>query len=228
VNYVHFTYYVYFVKVFGYTGWVTKIDRREREKAEFREEVLAAARRIVVEEGFAALTMRKIAEAIEYAPGTIYLYFDSRDAIAFELCRAGFEELLSALAPARSIADPAERLHELGRRYVRFGLENPETYRLIFMDHPKYVEVAFQEHSEEADAPGKQALELLVSIFAELRKRKQLATNADPAALAEMMWVAVHGIVSLKLNDVDRFPQTPADELYELIANTLIRGFLKR
>jgi AcrR family transcriptional regulator len=228
MNNVHFTDNVHFVKRFGYTVWVARIDRRERDKAEFREEVLGAARRIVIEEGFDALTMRKIAEAIEYAPGTIYLYFESRDAIAFELCRAGFEEFLSAMRPVTSIADPAERLRELGRRYVRFGLENPETYRLIFLDHPKYAEVAFAEHEESADSPGMQALNLLISIFTELRSRKRLASDADPAALAEMMWVAVHGIVSLKLATVDQFPQTPTDELLELTTGTLIRGFLKR
>ena len=227
MNCVHFIPAVHFVKRFGYTEGVAKIDRREREKAEFREEVLTAARRIVLEEGFDALTMRKIAEAIEYAPGTIYLYFDSRDAIAFELCRGGFEELLAALTPAMSIADPTERLHDLGRRYVRFGLENPETYRLIFMDDPKYAEIAFHEHSEAADSPGMRALGLLVSIFSELRDRKRLTRDAEPAALAEMMWVAVHGIVSLKLTDVDSFPQTPADELLEVTTNSLVRGFLK-
>jgi AcrR family transcriptional regulator len=207
---------------------VAKLERREREKAEFREEVLAAARRIVLKEGFDALTMRKIAEAIEYAPGTIYLYFDSRDEIAFELCRAGFEEFLAALMPATSITDPLERLRDLGRRYVRFGLKNPETYRLIFMDDPKYATVAFAEHAETPDSPGMRALGLLISIFSELRDRRRLASAADPAALAEMMWVAVHGIVSLKLNHVERFPQTPTDELVEIVTDTLIRGFLKR
>ena len=61
---------------------MARVDRREREKAEFRQIVLDAARQIVLEEGFDALSMRKIADAIEYAPGTIYLYFESRDAIA--------------------------------------------------------------------------------------------------------------------------------------------------
>jgi AcrR family transcriptional regulator len=227
VNCVQFTLGVHFVKLFGYTERVTKIDRREREKAEFREEVLVAARRIVLEEGFDALTMRKIAEAIEYAPGTIYLYFESRDAIAFELCRAGFEEFLDALKPANSIADPVERLREIGRRYVRFGLEHPETYRLIFMEDPKFAEVAFHEYEKSADSPGMQALALLVAIFSELRDRKRLANEADPEALAEMMWVAVHGIVSLKITHAGRFPQTATEELFELVTDTLVRGFLK-
>ena len=207
---------------------VAKVDRREREKAEFREEVLAAARRIVLEEGFDALTMRKIAEAIEYAPGTIYLYFESRDAIAFELCRAGFQEFLDALAPAAPIADPIERLREIGRRYVRFGLENPKTYRLLFMDDPKFAEVAFHEYEKSAESPGMQALALLVAIFGELRDKKKLASDADPEALAEMMWAAVHGIVSLKITHAGRFPQTETDELFDVITDTLVRGFLRR
>ena len=82
------------------------MQRREREKAEFRDQVLAAARAIVLEEGFEALTMRKIADAVEYASGTIYLYFESRDEIAFELCRRGFDELLAALTPATKVAGP--------------------------------------------------------------------------------------------------------------------------
>ena len=99
---------------------------------------MAAARAIVLEEGFTALTMRKIADAVEYAPGTIYLYFESRDSIAFELCRRGFEELRAALSPAAAIADPEKRLREMGRLYVRFGIERSETYRLIFMEDAKY------------------------------------------------------------------------------------------
>jgi AcrR family transcriptional regulator len=228
VNFIHFTTAVHFVKSFGYTSCVAKLERREREKAEFRDEVLAAARRIVLKEGFDALTMRKIAEAIDYAPGTIYLYFESRDAIAHELCHAGFEEFLAALRPAAAVVDPVERLRELGRRYVRFGLENPETYRLIFMEDPKYTTVAFREHEQAADSPGMQALSLLISIFSELRARERLASNAEPAALAETTWAMVHGIVSLKIAHAGTFPLTSSDELLELVTDSLILGLLKR
>jgi len=205
---------------------VAKVDRRERERAEFREEVLAAARKIVLKEGFGALTMRKIADAIEYAPGTIYLYFESRDAIAFELCRAGFERFLTALAPAAAIADPAERLRDLGRRYVRFGTEHPETYRLIFMEDPKYSSEAFQEHAEAPDSPGKQALGILVALFDELRKAKRLKIDAGSQALAEMIWAGVHGIVSLKIM-YHEYPQTPAQGLLDAFTDTLIGGLIK-
>src|SRR5215469_9816015 len=84
--------------------------RREREKTELRTRILDAARAIVRREGFGALTVRKIADAIEYAPGTLYLYFENRDAIARELSSEGFRSLLDVFAPAAHVADPLARL----------------------------------------------------------------------------------------------------------------------
>jgi AcrR family transcriptional regulator len=204
---------------------MAKVDRRERERAEFREEVLAAARKIVLEEGFDGLTMRKIADAIEYAPGTIYLYFESRDAIAFELCRAGFEQFYAALAPAAAKSDPLERFAELGRRYIKFGLENPETYRLLFMEDPKYSSAGFQERAGVAATPGHRALGILAGIFDELRAQKRLRSKADSLVLAETIWAAVHGIVSLKITLHDD-PQASADELLRSMTAALTGGLV--
>jgi AcrR family transcriptional regulator len=200
-----------------------KFQRRERAKAEFREEVLAAARRVVLDEGFDALSMRKIADAIEYAPGTIYLYFDSRDAIAIELCRRGFAEFLAALAPAISISDPRDRLRELGRRYVQFGLENPQTYRLIFMERPEFLEAVFVEKDELN--PGDRALQILINAFEELRASGGLRSQAESLALAESLWAAVHGVVSLKLL-CKSYPRTDAHTLERVVTEAMLDGLL--
>lgn len=93
-------------------------------------------------EGFAALSMRKIADAIEYSPATLYLHFASRDEIAQALCAEGYAQLLETFVPLAGIADPAERLKALGRAYVAFGVAHPETYRLIFMEDPSYTGAA--------------------------------------------------------------------------------------
>ncbi|RZF30415.1 TetR/AcrR family transcriptional regulator [Paraburkholderia sp. UYCP14C] len=117
-------------------------ERKNRQKQALRERILDAARRIVVREGFAALSMRKIADAIEYSPATLYLHFASRDDIARALCAEGYAQLLATFVPLVQIADPAERLKALGRAYVAFGVEHPETYRLIFMEDPSYTGAA--------------------------------------------------------------------------------------
>lgn len=117
-------------------------ERKTRQKQALRERILDAARRIVMREGFAALSMRKIADAIEYSPATLYLHFDSRDEIARALCAEGYAQLLGTFEPLAQIADPAERLRALGRAYVAFGVAHPQTYRLIFMEDPSYTGAA--------------------------------------------------------------------------------------
>jgi AcrR family transcriptional regulator len=118
------------------------VERKSRQKQALRERILEAARRIVMREGFAALSMRKIADAIEYSPATLYLHFASRDEIAQALCAEGYAQLLETFVPLARIADPAERLRALGRAYVAFGVAHPQTYRLIFMEDPSYTGAA--------------------------------------------------------------------------------------
>lgn len=117
-------------------------ERKNRQKQALRERILDAARRIVMREGFAALSMRKIADAIEYSPATLYLHFASRDEIARALCAEGYAQLLETFVPLAQIADPAARLKAIGRAYVAFGVAHPETYRLIFMEDPSYTGAA--------------------------------------------------------------------------------------
>jgi AcrR family transcriptional regulator len=118
-------------------------ERKHRQKQALRARILDAARRIVMREGFTALSMRKIADAIEYSPATLYLHFASRDEIAHALCEEGFAQLLKMLEPLAAIVDPVERLKAFGRAYVAFGVAHPQTYRLIFMEDPSYTGAAF-------------------------------------------------------------------------------------
>jgi AcrR family transcriptional regulator len=202
------------------------VQRREREKAEFREDVLQAARKIVLAEGYGALTMRKIAEAIEYAPGTIYLYFESRDAIASELCQRGFEELMQFLAPAAAVADPRDRILKIGELYCLFGLTHSETYRLIFMEDPKFSSAIFEEIEQDENAPGHRAFDFLTHAFDELRAEGRIKVDATSELLAEIAWASVHGIVSLKLT-CPTMPRSPAEELSRVMTHAVLDGLLK-
>jgi AcrR family transcriptional regulator len=127
-------------------------ERKTREKQALRDRILEAAQRIVIREGFAALSMRKIADAIEYSPATLYLYFASRDEIARALCAQGYAQLLASFEPLAQIAEPAERLKALARAYVAFGVAHPQTYRLIFMEDPTYLGAALGGASEAEKA----------------------------------------------------------------------------
>ncbi|HEY1416631.1 MAG TPA: TetR/AcrR family transcriptional regulator [Myxococcaceae bacterium] len=197
--------------------------RRERERTELRERILEAARDIVRREGFGALTIRKIADAIEYAPGTLYLYFENRDAIAHELSSEGFRKLLEAFAPAEKIAEPRARLEAIGRAYVRFGMKHPETYRLIFMEDPQLTTAVLKA---AGDDPGQRAYRALLDPLEQLRVAGRLRPGADVQALADTLWSVVHGIVSLKLT-CPGFPVTAVGPLLDTALRACFDGLLR-
>jgi AcrR family transcriptional regulator len=198
--------------------------RKERQKAQLQQQILDAAKEITIRDGFAALTMRKIAEAIEYAPGTIYLYFESRDEIAIQLCRQGYRELFECLQPTANIADPRDRLRAIASAYTDFGLTNPATYRLIFMEDPKFTNAALsQVPIDSADGAGMRSSQLLVKVFDDMKVERKLSSDANSARLGEIFWTSLHGILSLKLT----FPgylTTPAQELVATMTDTFLAG----
>lgn len=198
-------------------------ERRQREKENLRQRILDAARKIVVAEGFDALTIRRVADIVEYAPGTLYLYFENRDAIARDLCLGVYQSMHDALMPIAKIGNPQKRLQAFIHRYVDFALGDPEMYRLALISDPKFSDALLRDGSMEgADGAGQRVFALLVETIAELRQSK---TGAF--ALAETIWVAVHGMVSLKIV-CHAYPMTPMDELAETLANTLIAGMLQK
>ena len=100
------------------------IERKKREKEEMRRTILDAAKEIFLEKGFRSASIRNIAEKIEYSPGTIYLYFDDKDAIFHALHEDGFQRMLAMMQPLQHVADPMERLVAMGRVYMEFAYNN--------------------------------------------------------------------------------------------------------
>ena len=169
--------------------------------------------------------MRKIADAIEYSPATIYLHFTNRDEIAMQLVRDGFAALLEHMRPATNEPDPLERLKAFGRRYIDFSREHPETYRLIFMENERFaaqvIGPAFDGKSDERDPD---AFELLTETV------RTLVANGtfrpmQPELIAGLLAAAVHGIASLHIS----CPEYPfggdLDGPTEAMLDALVRGF---
>src|SRR5579884_3846103 len=113
-------------------------ERRAREKQELRQEILDAARDLFVREGFENISMRKIAEQIEYSPTTIYLYFRDKADLLDCICEetlAKLDRKLTSIEEATS--DPLESLRKGLRAYIDFGLKHPNDYRVAFMTEIK-------------------------------------------------------------------------------------------
>ncbi len=203
---------------------IKSVARNDNDKFDLREKILAAARRMVLENGFASLSIRKLAEKVGYAPGTIYLYFQNRDEITREICVRGFVQLSEAIKSVADISEPVERLYALLHAYTDFAVENPETYRLSFMEDPKFTEEMFRAAPLETEqGAGRQAFAEIVKVVRELKENGKLAAEADENLIAEMFWTGVHGVVSLKLI-YPAFPTSNTTTLVDKMIQTLLNG----
>ena len=124
---------------------ITAQTRRERQKAELRSELVAAAHALVKEEGYEGLTIRKLAKRVGYAPMSVYSYFADKQEILVALAEDVFAQL-ARRAERNQPAEPLAALRHGMREFAAFGRENPNEYRTIFMT-PKP-----QRHDQETAA----------------------------------------------------------------------------
>jgi len=200
------------------------IARKEGEKAKLKAKILETAREMVIREGFDGLSIRRLAEKIGYAPGNIYLYFAGRDEIAREICRQSYAEMLLAIEPAAKVKDPVGRLKALLKSYADFAEGRPETYKLAFMQDPKFNEVMFRQTAiDEETGAVQKAFRLIVDALDELKQVGKIDKRANTNLLAEVLWAGVHGVVSLKLI-YPAFPATPTSTLVGTMIRTLLNG----
>ena len=109
------------------------LERKERDKEEMRRKIMDASRQLFLEQGFEKTSIRNIADAIEYSPATIYLYYKDKNELLFALHEEAFVKLMQELSVVMKVQDPFERLVEMGRQYIKFAVENPELYDLMFI-----------------------------------------------------------------------------------------------
>lgn len=108
-------------------------ERRTRERELLREDILLAAKNIAMQEGWQGVTVRKIAEKIEYTPPIIYEYFQDKDALFREIKREGLQKLLAQYQMVLAASqNSTEVLTNLALAYWDFAWENPELYKIMY------------------------------------------------------------------------------------------------
>jgi len=195
-------------------------ERREREREEVRGKILDAARDLFASEGYEHVTMRRIAEAIEYSPTTIYNHFEDKDDLVRALCDEDFSKLLQVLRDEEPPADPVEWIRRLGRAYARFGLELPTYYRFMFMTPNKSDEL-------EPMTACSSSFGILKRAVARAFETGQFR-RGDVNTVAQVLWASIHGAVALLITlRPEHWPEAPAAR--DLVDQTIengIRGFL--
>lgn len=172
-------------------------ERKERERTEVREKILDAALDFFAREGSEGVTMRALADAIEYSPPVIYAHFRDKDAIIRELCNRQLRTLAKHFSAIAGVADPVERLRGIGRAYVDFALENPSHFRFMFLTaHPLPTEEDDNPHrgnpQEDAYAFLKHTVEAAIA-SGQLRPE-----FTDAEELTQICWASAHGVVALQ------------------------------
>lgn len=176
-------------------------ERKEREKLEMRRLILDAAMKLFVDEGYDHVTIRKIADSIEYSPATIYLYFDDKVDILIELSSEGFQNLKKCLSAVYQIADPYQRLLTGLELYIDFGLDNPEYYDLMFIMYSTKFDPGYAlKHKKDTPLEGEKAFNVLRDSVKYCQDKGILKTG-DVDLLSFGFWSFVHGMVSLSLRE---------------------------
>lgn len=170
------------------------LERKEKQKTELRQQILEASMELFVQEGFEKVSIRKIAEKIEYSPTTIYLYFKDKNEILYQLNMIGFGIMAEYNKDLPTIKNPLLRLHKMGENYIRFGMENPHYYDLMFIQQAPMD--ALEELMCEEWEAGDRAFDALCTVIQECMEAG-LIIKGDVTAAALATWGMVHGLVAL-------------------------------
>jgi AcrR family transcriptional regulator len=192
---------------------------RRGEGDKLRDDLLEATERLMIEAGGAdSLSIRAIADSVGVTPPSIYLHFADKQSLIVAVCERHFEVFDSVIERAgATVDDPVESLRRRGRAYVRFGLDNPEPYRILFMSR-----IGGDRRLEIITGAGGRAFQHLVDAVQRAIESGDFRP-VDAAFAATALWTAVHGITSLLISLPD-FPWPDVDALVDHVCDIQIRG----
>src|SRR5207247_20188 len=194
-------------------------ERKARQKENLRQEILDAARDLFVREGVENVSIRRIAERIEYSPGTIYLYFNDKAEILKTLCEETFSRLDQKLKAIKD--DKADTLSSLRRglrAYIEFGLQNPNHYLVTFVLAGRPL----HETGQAKPDSGGRCFDNLRGI---VRKciDEGLLRAGDVEEASQVLWAGIHGITTLLITKPG-FPFVEQTRLVERVVDVLVEG----
>ena len=187
-----------------------------------RAEILEAAERIFLAEGYHGATIRKIADEVGVSSTALYMHFSDKDHILLEICDGAIKRLLTYNEEVASLAiDPVSRVRLMAEGYVRFALTNPNAYQLVFCSSMN----AIAEDKQAATmALGERCFDRFLGVVREIAAAGRLRTGT-PESAAQVMWAACHGVVSLVITR-PTFPWEAPDDLQQVLVDGLLHGLV--
>ena len=192
--------------------------RSDHSREEIREMAITAAEQIVVEQGYEGLSARKVAAAIGYTVGTLYLVFENLDDLILHINARTLDRLHARMTESQANSgDAVDYLLQLGQAYIRFANDDPHRWAMVFEHHfsgDQLVPAWYQEKIERMFALVEKGLEPLAK-----QRPQQEITQA-----ARALWGGVHGICILALTD--NLGVAGVDSVQDL-TQSLISNYLK-
>lgn len=195
------------------------VERRIREKEAMRTNILTTAWQIVKDEGWQSLSIRKIADAIQYSVPVIYDYFENKEAILLEFGKLGFELVIKKLKAAKAAStDPSEQLKAIADAYWTFAFKNKEYYQLMWgMSVPSCeMDKCMPERSVFRDLVMAPMIEIM-------EKANHRDAESNACLKYHTFWSILHGLISIKMVA----PADDTEQLNKLVLDDAITGFIR-
>jgi AcrR family transcriptional regulator len=193
------------------------VERRQRHKDEVKTDIICTAWQMVKKDGWQSLSIRKIADAIEYSVPVIYDHFENKEAILLEFSKKGFRMLTGNVMKAKEEhEDPAEQIKAMADAYWDFAMNDRELYQLMFG-----IGMACCEISKSMPEHEKYRALVMDTIDALIKKSGR--TDLNSCLKYHTLWSILHGLISIKL-----VGNSPVDgELNKFVLDDAIAGFIK-
>lgn len=197
-----------------------------------RDEILWAAKKLFLKEGYEATTIRRIADAVGVSAPALYLYFKDKEAIMLALCDQTFGGLIERMGEIEKKGlPPIERLRHCGEAYIRFALANPQEYWLTFLSGNTPKQIKERGHRPETIDPnepgasGAIAFARLMGMFRDI-ENAGMPLYYPVETAAELVWMSLHGLVAALINNPE-FPWTKRDTLIAGMIDMAVRGVVR-
>lgn len=174
-------------------------ERQERERTKVRQAILDAARDLFVKQGFEHVSIRKIAERIEYSPAAIYSYFPSKDDIFFALAEEGFRLLCGGFLDEPAVLpegmDALDKIRHVCLHFYQFSVEYPEHFALMFLDRT-VPRLGTQYELFPMLVEMKRRFAEVIRVATE---RGQFPADSNPHSISRVLMTAVLGVATARL-----------------------------
>jgi len=199
------------------------IERKVREKQQLKQRILGAARELFVRQGYESVSMRKIADKIEYSPATIYTYFKDKDEILDCLCEETFLKLHLERSAAvnETDGDVLEALKKGMETYIRFGLDHPEDYIVTFILKAAPYEKPGSRETRKAKT-GQRCFSNMRNLVRRCMEEGKIK-HADLEETSQALWAGIHGLTALLITQPG-FPFVEREKLIGRLIEILVGG----